>query len=169
MTKEQLQDHKDWLVQTWGEQADSFPGEFHEWLQNRINDKIEEGDTEDLILDVEVFKLEIMTLSPKVKKMAFNENDPNFISTIAVKHNLSSTGIHRLSTTDSRQTLAFVEASIAAKRKEGVDIKLFVSKSTGPVFAAYTNDNLDAFGFCKVLHNGVPKLQTFGQKNVRLF
>ena len=168
MNKEKLEQHKAQLEQWWGEQADSFPGEFSTWLLNRIKDKMEESDLDHLFEDIMVYAYEIEK-PLEIEKLSFRGDNLKFVEMIAQKHSVSTQGLHRLAKTDTSQTIQWVNKQIEDKRKEGHDIRLFASKKLGPVFAAYTNDNFDVFGFCKVIHNGSPKMQTFVQRNVRLF
>ena len=169
MTDKNLEQHKAQLEQWWGEAADSFPGEFHEWLGNRIQEKLEDEDTELLYEDMVVYWHEINQKRTQIDKVSFRGDNIDFVHMIAQKHGVSTQGLRKLGNTDTRQTMQWLNSAIEEKRKDGHDIRLFASKKLGPVFAAYTNENFDIFGFCKVLHNGNPKMQTFAQKNVRLF
>ena len=47
--------HKEQLEQWWGEAADSFPGTFAQWLFDRIA----EGNSEDLMADIDVLFTEL--------------------------------------------------------------------------------------------------------------
>jgi len=169
MTTQNVKQHKQFLEEKWGEMADSFPGDFQVWLLERIKEKIDESDLFELFEDIMVYSDEINDKPLEIEKLSFRGDNIKFIEMIAQKHSVSTLGLHRLAQTDTKQTLQWITQQIQQKAKEGVEIRLFASKKTGPVFAAYTNENLDIFGFCKVLHNGVPKMQTFVQRNVRLF
>lgn len=170
---------KEFLLEKWGEQADSFPGEFHTWLASWIAEVIEEGTDSDFYEDLKMASCilsdelanieEANNPAVQIKKMSFNEKDSNFIKVVARKHELSTNGIHKLSVQDSKQALNAINKKIDLAAKAGTDIKLFVSKKSGPIFAAFTNDNLDTFGFFKVLYKGNPIMQTFGNKNSKLF
>jgi hypothetical protein len=170
---------KQFLLEKWGEAADDFPGPFHVWLANWIADVIEEGEDSDFKQDLKMASCilvdeladieEANNSTLQIKKMSFSEKDPKFIAAIARKYELSTNEIHKLSVQDSKQSLNAINKKIDDAAKCGTDIKLFVSKKTGPIFAAFTNENLDTFGFCKVLYKGNPVMQTFGNKNTKLF
>lgn len=168
MTNQNLEQHKAQLETWWGEAADSFPGEFHEWLGNRIQEKLEDEDTELLYEDMVVYWHEINQKPTQIDKLSFRGDNPIFVKKIAQKFSISTKGLSKLAGTDSNQIQNWVEKKLAQLRKEGKDIKLFITKK-GPVFAAYTNDNFDVFGFFKVIYNGEIIMRDFARKNERLF
>lgn len=51
---EEYNELKDFLLEKWGEQADSFPGEFHVWLTNWIKEVIEEGEEGEFYEDIKL-------------------------------------------------------------------------------------------------------------------
>ena len=59
MIVENLEQHKQFLEEKWGEAADCFPGEFHQWLLDRIKEKIENNDTFEIFEDIMIYSGEI--------------------------------------------------------------------------------------------------------------
>ena len=168
MIAEKLEKHKAQLETWWGEAADSFPGEFHEWLRSRINEKVIDGDLELLYEDMVVYWYEINQKPTKIDTLSFRGDNPIFVKMIAQKHSIPTTGLYRLKGNDLKQVQHWIEKKIKQLQKDGKDIKLMMTKN-GPVFAAYTNDNFDIFGFYKIIVNGSVLQKDFAQKNERLF
>ena len=103
--------------------------------------------------------------------MSFSSRDAKFPTMIANKYGLSTESIHKLNGQDTRQSLSKQKSKIKIANQEGKRIRMMQQPNDkGPVFAVWTNKELDVFGSYKViLDDDVVKLITFGEKAYKLF
>lgn len=103
--------------------------------------------------------------------LSFSSRDSRFPVMIAQKYELSTEGLCKLNGTDTKQQLSEQRKKVKMANEEGRNIKMMEQPNgDGPVFACWTNKDLDVFGFFKVIEGGdVVRVVTFGKKAYRLF
>ena len=106
-----------------------------------------------------------------VGTMSFSSRDAKFPTMIANKYGLSTENIHKLNTQDTKQSLSKQKKKIRIAIEEGKNIRMMQQPNEkGPVFAVWTNKELDLFGFYKVIVDGdMVKVITFSEKAYKLF
>lgn len=91
----------------------------------------------------------MMNTQEKTEHFGFRNDNPEFINKIATKYGLTTNGIRAIEhVTDLRQ----LESRFKTRLSEaypGARLK-WNTQTKGFVFNAFTNDNLDIFGFAKV-------------------
>lgn len=107
----------------------------------------------------------------KIGTLSFSSRDPRFPVMIAEKYDLSTEGLHKLNETDTKQQLSEQRKKVKMANDEGRSLRFLEQPNDkGPVFAVWTNKDLDIFGFYKVVEGGdVVRVVTFGKKAYRLF
>lgn len=106
-----------------------------------------------------------------VGTVSFSSRDAKYPTMIAKKYGLSTEDITKLNALDTKQQLSKQKRKIKIAVEEGKQIRMMNQPNDkGPVFAAWTNKDLDIFGFFKVIvDDDIIKVVTFGDKAYRLF